>query len=233
VSTTAATITTLADPAPGQSATACAEPASPTVAKKIVSVVAGSQSGHWAVTYTVTVANGSDTQVSYSLTDQPGYPQGVAITSTSASRVHSALDGSGASAPEPITTGSGSSTVLATGRLLPPRTKDTYTVVIAATVSSGLSADRASCTGAPGQGWFNAASLTSGKDTFAAHGCDPITIPSGPAAPAPPAPPAGPTPPTALPFTGVPVEQFLLSAIVLLCSGALLLMLVRVRRRRS
>jgi hypothetical protein len=174
--------------------------------------------------------------VSYTLTDQPGYPQGVSVTSTSASRVHSALDGSGASAPESITTGTGSSTVLATGRLLPARTKDTYTVVIAATVSSTLAADNASCTSAPGHGWFNAASLTSGEDSFAAHGCDPITIASGPAPPAPPAPPAapaGPTPPATLPFTGVPVQEFLLWAILLLGSGALFLMLARTRRRRS
>jgi hypothetical protein len=183
----------------------------------------------------VTVANSSETQVSYSLTDQPAYPQGVAIRSTSASRVHSALDGSGASAPESIATGSGSGTVLATGRLLPPRSKDTYTVVIAATVSSGLAADNASCTSAPGHGWFNAASLTSGEDSFAAHGCDSITLASGPAPapPAPPAAPAGPTPPATLPFTGVPVQEFLLWATLLMGSGALFLMLARTRRRRS
>ena len=95
---------------------------SPTVTKKVVSVVAGSTPGQWIVTYQVTAANGTGTEVSYSLHDQLGFPAGVTVTSTSASRVHSALDGSGATAAQPIPgwTGTGSGAALASNQCSPP-----------------------------------------------------------------------------------------------------------------
>jgi hypothetical protein len=182
------------------------------------------------VTYTVTVANGTDTRLSYSLIDRLGYPAGVTVASTSISRVHSALGGSGASVPQPVPSGTGPAITLDTGRLLPARSKDSYTVVVGATVSAGLSADNAACTGGPGHGWFNSAGMSSGSHTSNARGCAAITLTP---APPPPVAPAGPPPPT-LPVatSGAPMEQDLLLASVLLGSGALLLLLAwRLRRR--
>ena len=110
-------------------------------------MVAGSTSGQWVVTYQVTAANGTGTEVSYSLHDQLGFPAGVTVTSTSASRVHSALDGSGATASEPIPgwTGTGSGTALASNQVLAAQSKDTFTIVVGATVTSSLAAAATAC----------------------------------------------------------------------------------------
>ena len=193
--TASVTVPTAADP----SASACAEPASPTVTKKIVSVVAGSTPGQWVVTYEATAVNSTDTQLSYSLEDELGFPAGVTVTSTSASRVHSALDGSGATTPQPIPgwTGTGSGTALASNQPLPANSMDTYTMVVGATVTSSLAAAAAACSASgSGHGYFNGATLTSGSDSFSAQACDPITpLPPGPS-PGPPAPsPAAPAAP--------------------------------------
>ncbi len=138
--TRAAATRVLAAAAAGSEASACADPGSPTVTKKVVSVVAGSAPGQWVVTYQVTAANATGTEVSYSLHDQLGFPAGVTVTSTSAARVHSALDGSGATASQPVPgwTGTGSGTALASDQLLAAQSKDTFTIVVGATVTSGL-----------------------------------------------------------------------------------------------
>jgi hypothetical protein len=108
--------------------------------------------------------------------------------------VHSALDGSGAAAAQLISgwTGTGSGITLASDQLLAAHSKDTYTIVVAATVTSSLAAGAAACsTAGSGSGFFNTASLTSGSDQFRAQACDPITpLPNAPTQPAPPAPPA-------------------------------------------
>ena len=176
--TRAASTRVLASAAADPQASACADPVSPTVTKKVVSVVAGSTSGQWVVTYQVTAANGTGTEVSYSLHDQLGFPAGVTVTSTSASRVHSALDGSGATASEPIPgwTGTGSGTALASNQLLAAQSKDTFTIVVGATVTSSLAAAATACNATgPGHGYFNSAVLTSGSDRFSAQACAPIT----------------------------------------------------------
>jgi hypothetical protein len=225
------------DPAGGQESTACADPASPTITKKVVSVVAGSSPGQSTITYEVTVSNGSHTQLTYSLHDPLGFPVGVTITSTSASRVHSALDGSAATAPEPIPgwTGTGSGAVLATNRALPPQSKDTYTLVVGATVTANLPADAAACSAAgAGHGYFNSATVTSGSDQFRADACAPITplpAPGSPAAEPPPAAPSAPSGP--LPFTGLVATWYGIAALALLGTGALLLVVARRGRRRT
>jgi hypothetical protein len=225
----------------------------PTVAKKIVSVAAGSQPGSWTVTYTVTVANPHDFQLSYSLTDTLGYPATVTVTSTSASRVHSALDGSGATTPEPIPswTGTGAGTSLATDRPLPATSKDTYTLVVAATVGADIPAGDLECNGTPGHGWFNSATMTAGTDPTV-DACDPITPPTTPTTPTTPptattpttptttttpTTPTTPAPPTTPPSpplsnTGVPVAQWAIDAALLIGAGALLLLFARPRRRQ-
>ena len=157
-------------------------------------MVAGSTPGQWVVTYEVSAVNSTGTQVSYSLDDPLGFPAGVTITSTSASRVHSGLDGSAPTASEPVPgwTGIGSGTALLSGQLLAAQSKDTYTVVVHATVTSALDTALAPCAAAgAGHGYFNAAVLTSGSDRFDAQACAPITPLPGPApSPTPPSAPA-------------------------------------------
>jgi hypothetical protein len=183
-----------------QGAEACADPASPTITKKVVSVAAGATTGQWIVTYDVTVTNGSLTQLSYSLHDQLGFPAGVTITSTAGSQVRSALDGSGASAPKDITgwTGTGSGTALASDQPIAPQSKHAYSVGVGVTIPASLPAEVLACSAAgTGHGYFNSAALASGMDRFNAEACAAVTA----TPPAPVAPPPPVTPPT-IPVTG-------------------------------
>jgi hypothetical protein len=232
--------------------TACADPASPTVTKRVVSVVAGSSPGQFTVTYALVVANSSATsQVSYSLSDELGFPAGVTITSTSASRVHSALDGSGATAPQPVSgwTGSGSGTQLASNMTLAAQSMDTYTLVVGVTVTSSVATDALTCSSSgagAGHGYFNSATMTSGSDSFNAEACADITPLPPPPAP-PPAPPvhpavvptpAAPKPPPPVPtgvlaFTGGVFGLFLIIAAILLIAGTALIVTSKRRRARG
>jgi hypothetical protein len=215
-----------------QEASACADPASPTVTKSVVSIAPGAASGQWVVIYAVTVANGSTSQLSYSLTDPLGFPVGVTVTSTSASRVTSALDGSGASALKPIPgwTGTGSGTALATNQTLAASSKDTYTLVVGATVSSSVAAGALACSAAgPGHGYFNSATMTSGEDRFGAQACAGIA-PTPPSSTSPHATLAATGPTGVLPLTGLILSHYLLVAALLLGVGTMLV--VASRRRR-
>ncbi|HKE71996.1 MAG TPA: hypothetical protein VKB57_00165 [Acidimicrobiales bacterium] len=215
-------------------ASACADPVSPTVRKRVVSVVAGSAPDRWVVTYAVTATNGTGTDLTYSLRDRLGFPAGVTITSTAASRVHSAQDGSGATAPEPVAgwTGSGSGTVLATGRSLVAHSRDSYTLIVGATVTSGVADSALACsTAGRGHGWFNSATLTSGADRFSAAACAPIVrTPLPPPVRPPVLRPQAPGAAGTLPFTGLILVHGLVAAAVLLCVGTALLL---ARRRVS
>jgi hypothetical protein len=217
-----------------QEASACADPASPTVTKSVVSVAPGPSPGQWVVTYAVTVANGSTSQESYSLADPLGFPAGVTVTSTSASRVTSALNGSGASAPQTIPgwTGTGSGTTLATNQPLAASSKDTYTLVVGATVTSSVAAGALACSAAgPGHGYFNSATMTSGEDQFGAQACADITPPP-PASTSPPATLASTGLTGVLPFTGLILSHYHLVAALLLGAGTTLVVASRRRRRR-
>jgi hypothetical protein len=222
-------------PAVDQEASACADPGSPTVTKSVVSITPGAASGQWVVTYAVTVANGSTSQLSYSLTDPLGFPAGVTVTSTSASRVTSALDGSGASAPQAIPgwTGTGSGTTLATNQTLAASSKDTYTLVVGATVTSSVAADALACSAAgPGHGYFNSATTTSGGDRFGAQACAGIT-PTPPSSTSPHATLAATGPTGVLPLTGLILSHYLLVAALLLGVGTTLVVASRRRRPRG
>ena len=222
-------------PAVDQEASACADPGSPTVTKSVVSITPGAASGQWVVTYAVTVANGSTSQLSYSLTDPLAFPAGITVTSTSASRVTSALDGSGASAPQPIPgwTGTGSGTTLALNQTLAASSKDTYTLVVGATVTSSVAGDALACSAAgPGHGYFNSATMTSGEDQFGAQACADIR-PTSPTSTSPHATLASTGITGVLPFTGLILSQYLLVAALLLGVGTTLAVASRRRRRRG
>ncbi len=226
--TQAASTGLIASAAADPQASACADPVSPTVTKKVLSVVAGSTPGQWIVTYQVVAANGTGTEVSYSLQDQLGFPTGIIVTSTSASRVHSALDGSGATASEPIPgwTGTGSSAALASNQLLSAQSKDTFTIVVGATVTGSLAAAATACNATgPAHGYFNSAVLTSGSDQFSAQACAPITpLPVLTSSPPPPNP-SGP-----LAITGLALSHEPLFGAALFGMGAALVLVSRRRR---
>jgi hypothetical protein len=214
-------------------ASACADPVSPTVTKKVLSVVAGSTAGQWIVTYQVVAANGTGTEVSYSLQDQLGFPTGVTVTSTSASRVHSALDGSGATAAEPIPgwTGTGSGAALASNQMLPVQSKDTFTIVVGATVTASLAAAATGCNATgPAHGYFNSAVLTSGSDQFSAQACAPIT-PLPVLTSSPPSSPPSPNSSGPLAITGLALSHELLFGAALFGMGAALVLVSRRRRQ--
>jgi hypothetical protein len=217
-------------------AVACADPGSPTITKNVVSVVAGHAPGQWVVTYDVTVTNGTNAQLSYSLHDPLGFPAGVTITSTSASGVHSALDGSGATAPQVIPgwTGTGTGTVLATNQTIAPQSKDTYTIVVGATVPASVSPDSLACSAAgAGHGFFNSATLTSGVDRFNAEACESVMpTPNPPVSPTAPSP-AVTAPSGVLAFTGLLLGHYLLAAAALVVVGAACVLVARRRRSRG
>jgi hypothetical protein len=218
-----------------QTASACADPGSPTVTKSVVSMTPGAASGQWVITYAVTVANGSTSQVSYSLTDPLGFPTGVIVTSTSASRVTSALDGSEASAPQSVPgwTGTGSGTTLATNQTLAASSKDTYTLVVGATVTSSVAGDALACSAAgPGHGYFNSVTMTSGEDQFGARACAGIA-PTVPPSTSPHATLAATVPTGVLPLTGLILSHYLLVAALLLGVGTTLVVASRRRRPRG
>jgi hypothetical protein len=107
--------------AQGSTSTACASPYVPIVAKKVVSVTARSTPGDWTVVYAVTVSNATSRDVTYALTDDPGFAFGTEITGATAPWLRSALDGSAPSASTDVPgwTGVAPDDVLATARPLP------------------------------------------------------------------------------------------------------------------
>ena len=213
----------------GSTSTACAAPGDPIVTKKVVSVTARSAENDWTVVYAVTVANATATDSTYSLTDDPGFATGTEITSTSASWLRSALDGSAPGATTDVTgwTGQAPDDVLATARLLPAGSMDTYTVTVDVTAPSELDQDLLACSAAGGgHGYFNAAAMTVGGDTFPASACAPITV-SGAEGEHITVPPINHGP---LAYTGIAAWQLIWLGLGLLIGGVLLLVLIGRRR---
>ncbi|MEP7180462.1 MAG: hypothetical protein ABI775_15345, partial [Pseudonocardiales bacterium] len=222
----------------GSDSTACAAPGLPTVAKTVLSVNPGSSQDSWIVTYAITVANATSANVTYGLSDVPGLAAGTEITGASASWINSALNGSAPSAATDVPgwTGVVPADVLATAQVLPAGSKDTYTVILDVTAPNDIAENLLECSSAgSGHGYFNAAVMTAGADSFPVTACAPITI-SGtegtvitpPLTTRPVAPQSGP-----LAFTGVQVWQLMWTAIALLIGGVALLALIGRRRPRA
>ncbi|MDQ2749519.1 MAG: SpaA isopeptide-forming pilin-related protein [Actinomycetota bacterium] len=222
----------------GSDSTACAAPGLPTVAKTVLSVNPGSSQDSWIVTYAITVANATSANVTYGLSDVPGLAAGTEITGASASWINSALNGSAPSAATDVAgwTGVVPADVLATAQVLPAGSKDTYTVILDVTAPNDIAENLLECSSAgSGHGYFNAAVMTAGADSFPVTACAPITI-SGtegtvitpPLTTRPVAPQSGP-----LAFTGVQVWQLMWTAIALLIGGVALLALIGRRRPRA
>ena len=141
-------------------------------------------------------------------------------------------------APEVIPgwTGTGTGTAPALNRPLPAQSKDTYTIVVGATVPADLAPETLACSAAgAGHGYFNSATLTSGSDQFKADACDSIapTPPTLAAAVSPAAPaPAAPPPSAPLAITGLMLSLDALAAAALFGVGGALVFVSRRPRRR-
>ena len=219
----------------GNTATACAAPGSPTVVKKVVSAVEAPE-WHWVVTYSITVTNGTENQVSYSLTDTPGFASGMKITSASVAHQRTAADGSSVGSTTSVSgwTGVAPHSSLADGVTLPAGNTDTYYVTIGAVIDQNINTTLLACSSAgAGHGFFNAAAMTSGDDVTqvsacapgAAHGVGGVTT----SKPAPSPSPSHGTEPLAT--TGSNVRLVGVVGVLLVAVGGL--MVVGTVRRRN
>jgi hypothetical protein len=220
---------------------ACAAPASATITKKVVSVTSVSN-GVSQVAYDVVGTNPSTTTgLVYNLTDNLGFPDGVTVSDQHASWVHSALDGSGATASTVVDgwTGSGDGAVLATARSLPAASMDTYRVVGTATVPTTVPGELLACSDSAGagHGLFNEGAVTSGDDTLTATACADIpptiiVLPTSSETPSPtPTITVLPTSST-MAYTGVDTVGMGWLALLLLGGGALALTVGTMWRRK-
>ena len=183
----------------------------------------------------VTVTNGTENQVSYSLTDTPGFAAGMTITSASVVHQRTAADGSSVGSTTSVSgwTGVAPHDSLADGVTLPAGNTDIYYVTIGAVIDENVNTTVLACSPAgAGHGFFNAAAMTSGNDVTqvsacaagAAHGVGGVTTTK----PAPPSHGASPQPPLATTGSNV----WLVGAVgLLLVAVGGLLVVSGVRRR--
>ncbi|MCM3660803.1 VWA domain-containing protein [Georgenia satyanarayanai] len=165
----AATLTVLDE---DETVRACAEPVAPTV-EKTPGALVDNDDGTWDVSYTIDVANpDADQAVSYDLSDELDFVEGVDILDASIERdgaVYGDWDG---------VTGTG----VVTGVLLPAATTHTYTVTVTVSLTDVVASDgglrECGLNGSDaGHGLFNLATITSGNDDYDDDACVPIPDP--------------------------------------------------------
>ncbi|MEV8212422.1 DUF5979 domain-containing protein [Leifsonia sp. NPDC077715] len=141
---------------------ACDAPGSLTMTKVPDGVpVLDAASGHYAVSYTITVGNASSKPQFYDLTDAPAFAAGVEIVDSSATKNGDPIPFDG--------------THLATASQLAAGTVDTYSVRYTVRVN-GLDVGQAHCDGR-GTGLFNTATLSTGTVPAESSGC--ADVPTG------------------------------------------------------
>lgn len=144
------TITVAGVPA---TATACANPAYPTVTKTTVGEPVD-DNGQWTVKYKVSVANTTSQDLYYTVSDTPDFPAGVQIVSTTVDP---------AFPDAPVALGHGET--------------DDYNVTIVVTIPASVTPDELNCS--DGGGLNNIGTIVSGNQTFddsACHSIDPPVI---------------------------------------------------------
>jgi uncharacterized repeat protein (TIGR01451 family) len=211
----------------GQDASACSDPASPSINKTALGAAPHPGTESWRVTYTLSVTNPSATaSLAYSLTDTPHFPTGVTVKSATVTGAH---DSTGTTITGLQNTWNGTNLSIITGKTLAPAVTDTYTVLINTTVPP-VQPNLDCRAGQPGHGLLNTGTATSGSEEFTAHAC--LTIGQTPVRPAstPHTTPLA-TPPTPA-STGVSIAEYLVAALTLSGTGALMLMISTVWRRR-
>jgi Prealbumin-like fold domain len=139
---------------------ACDEPSQPRISKTFQSAVQNPASPtEWTVSYLLTVDNtGQPHDNFFTLTDTPSFSPGVTVTAAT-------VNGAPATFTPPTLTVVGTPTSIAAGQVL--EFPVTFTVTVDQT-APGFSAD---CTGTPGNGFFNAATLTTGGNDLTADDC--------------------------------------------------------------
>jgi hypothetical protein len=208
------------------------------IVKSVNSNVQGAD-GSWTITYSISVTNPSTTMsTTYELSDRLKFGGNITITSAAVAGPHPT---------DPGWNGITHTRVVGLTRL-GRSAADVYHVTVTATVAATATSTQRDCTLQPGEngtGFLNSATATVGSqhstDTACAAPGSPTTPPAPPTTPpapptTPPASPLRPAPPgpatqSPLPLTGVPVAQLLATAILLVGSGALLLVLTGWHRR--
>ncbi|WP_350347367.1 DUF5979 domain-containing protein [Agromyces sp. G08B096] len=158
-----------------QPATDCDEPGRTTLDKELVGTPtritdpADPNVGDWTVVYTVVVANPSDQDLFYDLSDTPGFPEGVVIESAVATN-DAGVDTTGWNGE--------SATVLADGEEILAGATHTYTITVIADVTDIVDIDDVTCTATTsGRGFFNEAEMDNGTIVTTDSDCE--TIPVG------------------------------------------------------
>lgn len=149
-----------------QHAEACSQPATPEIEK---TVTAGpTQDGDdWTIEYRVRVANTStDQALVYSLDDGLDFGNGVTIEQATAMRGGTTIAG---------WNGQGGTT-LATDRALPGGATEDYVITVRFSVADTDDVSGFTCTGEPGKGLFNGASVSSGADEYEAEACAEVPV---------------------------------------------------------
>ncbi|GAA1982345.1 hypothetical protein [Microbacterium pumilum] len=143
----------------------CSEPALPTVVKAGVSATQDpDDASRWLVSYDVTVTSGGyDTF--YSLSDTPGFPVGVDLTQGQAQRTDIA--------GEPVLTITTGTDFVTDVALLAGETH-VYRVSWLVDIQDTADPDDGDCTGQPGSGFFNTATLTVGAIPIDDSDCIPV-----------------------------------------------------------
>ncbi|MFC4554388.1 vWA domain-containing protein [Georgenia faecalis] len=148
----------------------CLEPVAPTVDKEAGELV-DNDDDTWTVTYRLVVDNPSDTRdLTYDISDELGFAEGVAIESATVSRDGTTFpDWDGVD-----------ETTIATGVALPAGATHTYTVTVTISLTTDIDEDDRACgvNGSnAGQGLFNEVTIVSGNDEQSAEACVPIPDP--------------------------------------------------------
>lgn len=144
-------------------ADACSEPSVPTIEKLASSALQDpDDASQWFVTYVVRVTGGA-TDVFYDLSDTPAFAPGIDIISGTAQRAPASA--------VPITSGVAfvEDVPLAAGAV------HEYQVIWLVDITDLYSEQDKECTGEPGSGFFNSATVTVGEYTDDADVCIPVT----------------------------------------------------------
>ncbi len=142
----------------------CAEPALPTITKVVdpANPPVRQTDGSYLVTYLVTVANDSDVQVAYDLTDELGFAEGVTITDAEVTGPGARSEWDGRI-----------DLLVASDQLLAADKQNVYTITLKATPTDALDLDDVTCDAedGAGHGLFNLATITSGDYTDSDDAC--------------------------------------------------------------
>ncbi len=152
---------------PGGSADAadCASPTVPSVRKDFTTSVQNDDSS-WSVSYDITVDNTGGVESYYSITDTPGFPDGVVVEGWS-------VTATGTPDPE-VDPWSGTEGTIVEDRLIAADATHVYSVLFTLDIPGGLPEAERECATGPGNGLFNSTTLTSGEQTRDDDACAPV-----------------------------------------------------------